>query len=373
MSIAQRRMNNIKQEGDVQNQEEQPLFFSVKHTVNIPDDLKKPTLLYLHEVPQWFEDRFRKFDDTIIRSFQSGVFSLKFFKYFSLMLTLLTTIELGTTTPLVLYVLGYDTQAYHALFLGFTVAFLSQIPKRFLWRYRPYVVQRARKVRKDKTSSFPSRAVTCAVVYAFFICQAASGQYVSAATIPSIMFAAVCSSFARINLGVHYPSDCLFGFLQGIVSCILGSLLALSFPEPLYYSSSTGDARHRITSWSGDYVNWKIIFVTLIIAEVVAVLSVLRPLRFWVKSHHVFGMLFPSACFHLAFVNPKWSPHEGALQSPVLAPPAAAFAVAGALAVYCTLVGYVVKGKGVLTCVFAITLLFGSVFVCVGSWRIHSQ
>ena len=70
---------------------------------------------------------------------------------------------------------------------------------------------RATRLREDKTSSFPSRAVTCAVVYGYFISCAISNNGTDAtalnvATASICTFLALSASFARIYFGVHYPS-----------------------------------------------------------------------------------------------------------------------------------------------------------------------
>eukprot|EP00769_Ergobibamus_cyprinoides_P002729 gnl/Ergobibamus_cyprinoides/3877.p1 GENE.gnl/Ergobibamus_cyprinoides/3877~~gnl/Ergobibamus_cyprinoides/3877.p1 ORF type:complete len:123 (+),score=20.99 gnl/Ergobibamus_cyprinoides/3877:317-685(+) len=74
--------------------------------------------------------------------------------------------------PVVLLFAGLDSLATPLIPLMFFAALVSQIPKRFVWRDRPFMAGRATQFRRDLTSSFPSRAVTCAVVYcrAAFIC-----------------------------------------------------------------------------------------------------------------------------------------------------------------------------------------------------------
>jgi hypothetical protein len=60
-------------------------------------------------------------------------------------------IETGIATPFVLYVLGFDGLATELSYLMLLLALFSQIPKRFLWRYRPYMVGRALKVISNNT------------------------------------------------------------------------------------------------------------------------------------------------------------------------------------------------------------------------------
>ena len=81
-------------------------------------------------------------------------------------------LQCGVVSPFILYIFGWDDVATELTYLILVTAFCSQIPKRFVWRYRPYVVGRADGRRLDRTSSFPSRAVTCGVVYAYAVCRA---------------------------------------------------------------------------------------------------------------------------------------------------------------------------------------------------------
>ena len=58
-----------------------------------------------------------------------------------------------------------------AFYMEVTMQFISPPnPESHLFRFRPYVVGRAEGRRKDATSSFPSRAVTCGVVYSYGLC-----------------------------------------------------------------------------------------------------------------------------------------------------------------------------------------------------------
>jgi hypothetical protein len=82
----------------------------------------------------------------------------------------------------------------------------------------PCVVALLNKACKAKTSSFPSRAVTCALVYSFafgFALYLKTGLWevewwILVFTIVSVPLA----SFARVYLGVHYPTDCLGAIIQ---------------------------------------------------------------------------------------------------------------------------------------------------------------
>jgi membrane-associated phospholipid phosphatase len=322
-------------------------------------------------VPPAIDCFFFQFDNTVIRACQSGIFSSRLVTYFSLFVTFLTTIELGTSAPLILYIFGLDRLAHRGVMIAFVLATVSQIPKRFLWRYRPYTVGRALQVRRDKTSSFPSRAVTCAVVYAYFMAYAFSGQLFSSATIPAILFSALCASFARVNLGVHYPSDCLFGVLQGVFTCLVGTGFSFAVPMPEYRPE--GPETPAISDWSSGGISWTVIVMFYFSGVAVALLSVVPPVRFWQKSHHVFGMLFPSLCFQLTFLYRDWALENSALREPAMPPPPFSYLVAIGLTAFCTIVGAKFKGKGIVSAVGAFSLLFWAVFLILSSWRLYTQ
>mmetsp|Transcript_12873 Transcript_12873/g.11000 ORF Transcript_12873/g.11000 Transcript_12873/m.11000 type:complete len:265 (+) Transcript_12873:67-861(+) len=193
--------------------------------------------------PEW-EYFLEKFDNYIIYIFQ--YFHLKrkdgnktlnkvlgsIFAGIAFIMTFLTQIENGPSLSIFFIVIGLDFLGEWLMTIGFVVALLAQFPKRFIFRYRPFMQGRALKLSHDKTSSFPSRAVVCSVVYAYaaVICY----DYYYAVEHPEgdkplgvagvatvIILSAFLSSFSRIHLGVHYPSDCVVGFFFGILICIV--------------------------------------------------------------------------------------------------------------------------------------------------------
>lgn len=134
------------------------------------------------------------------------------------------------------------------------LGFISQIPKKFIFRPRPWMVKRARPIRRDKTSSFPSRAVVCAVVFSWLIAQSlAREEAVSTPVNPIILWLAILivaalTAFARINVGAHYPSDTIFGFLLGCAILRVGLRV-----ESMW--SSACDAQHTYTPHNGNMLH----------------------------------------------------------------------------------------------------------------------
>jgi len=185
------------------------------------------------------------------------------------------------------------------------------------------MVWRAKKLRQSETattSSFPSRAVTCATVYAFFICYAYVYKVVhkdfgdgSEAfqwwMLVLLLLAVLLSSFARVNMGVHYPSDCVAGFIQGIIVCAIGTALWDSssracsscftkecYADPLSETAITKDHLMRL--------NWTVLVISFLVSLLITAISVMKPVDFWSKCDRIYGMLFPGLIFKMTFLCP---------------------------------------------------------------------
>eukprot|EP01132_Coremiostelium_polycephalum_P007866 gene7866-9683_t len=254
---------------------------------------KHPPKRFVYLFPVWLEEKLRGFDDPIIKLCQR--IQGKTVYYFSLFITSIVAIEIAIALPFLLFILGQDALATEFTYLGLLLALLSQVPKRFLWRFRPYMVQRARVVKKDQTSSFPSRAVTCSVVYSFAIVWAVSyykhrsdDSVVIEWWMPFLFIIMIAlSSFARVNLGVHYPSDCVGGVIQGVLVCLIGTGLRKA------------DILGCRSCW--DYS----CYASDVLCVVIPIVSVMKPVDFWSKCDRVYGMLFPAAVFQLLLLCPK--------------------------------------------------------------------
>lgn len=109
-------------------------------------------------------------DDTLIKCSQNFVKNKRCrnpFKLLAQFFTMTTIIEIGPIFPIVFYSLCLDDIAILSLAVILVIVIVSQIPKRFCWRYRPFFDYRAVRMKTNKTSSFPSRALVCAVAYSY--------------------------------------------------------------------------------------------------------------------------------------------------------------------------------------------------------------
>jgi len=289
-----------------------------------------PAAEFLYEFPSWLESGLSWFDDPLIDLCQKP--KGKFFIYFSKIVTFLVTIEFLLALPIVLFIIGFDVLAVKILYLAMVIVVLSQIPKRFLWRYRPFMAYRAIEYQRPKTSSFPSRAVACSVVYCYLIVYTV---LYFRKDIPSVdwwmyllfLVVPIVVSFARIHLGSHYPSDCVAGAVLGAIVCVIAKILCLadlkgcSCPNgnensQVCYSSSQPDAVHRILPETiVATINWYLVLGALGGQLLFSILMVIKPIKFWMKFGAVFGLLFPALTFRLVFICPTGA-FPSALEAP---------------------------------------------------------
>jgi len=327
--------------------------------------------------PVYIEKKLKWFDDPIISFCQR--FEGKWWRYFSLFCTGLVSIELGIASPLVLFILGYDGLATEFVYLALLTALISQIPKRFVWRFRPYMVNRAKMVKKDKTSSLPSRAVTCATVYSFAVIwgymyknMPDDGSIPFEWWMPLLfLFAILISSFARINLGAHYPSDCVAGIIQGTIVCLIGTAFwkgdtvgCSSCRDRRCYSQSPDST---LTLQSLDHINILMVLLVFGFSLLIPLVSVVKPIDFWSKCDRVYGMLFPGIAFQLLFLCPN-STNEGFSLSPPPRPEWYDFLFAIAVAAIATGIGARIQGRRPI---FVYLVLYSSLLFSLSLWRLN--
>jgi len=274
----------------------------------------RPELKYLADFPDWLDELFREFDDDVIKAFQKHtehpVYAVSWF------FSALTSIESALWMPFVLFSLGYDSAATVMTNVLLVLSLISQVPKRFLWRPRPWMLRRAKGVRKDPTSSFPSRGVTCAVVFPVMILFALEQELAREFSLLLYVFAVLLTvtftTFARINVGAHYPSDVLGGLVLGTVvltvsfmTLRLWSVLGC-MSSAVRYPVASGFQLRRETFWA--LVSAKQLLACTLISFMVALVSGISPIRFWLKNNYVYGLLLSSLTFRFVFVCPSCSP-----------------------------------------------------------------
>lgn len=239
-----------------------------------------------------------------------------------LAITTVTAIESGLPFPCALYALGYDTAAGLATSVLLVLAFASQIPKKFIFRARPWMSGRAIPYRKDRTSSFPSRAVVCAVVFSWVVAECIDRES-QAKWLPSavrwVLLAAIAAwaAFARICVGAHYFSDTVGGFILGVVVVRTGNALDAAWVRRGCATSAADIARVAVTLQPGVTANeGKEAIITsirgalskhlslrltgcVVLAYIFTVASIQG---FWVKCSYVYGLLMSAATFRHVYL-----------------------------------------------------------------------
>ena len=333
------------------------------------------------------DHKLRPFDDNIIALVQWPLNTYLRLPAlaFAMGFTALSAIEVGIVLPLALYLAGFDDIADQALMCVIVLAVMSQVPKRFMWRARPWMVRRALTVRRDKTSSFPSRAVTCAVVYTFIAGFALLNGYNIGIVIAITLVSALCTSIARIMLGAHFPSDCVVGLIQGAAATAIGygfyyALLAtvskcttdgqsVKIMNVSCYTPTDGGSVTPLTQSS--QVPWILVTVIFIISLLIQVAVSIAPLKFWTKSSYVFGVLTAAIAFRLSILGRPTYVHH------TLIPPAYPPSIFSILLAICLAFGltfiskYINKLKGIIS--FIISILISTViYAIMVTWRLHN-
>jgi len=295
--------------------------------------------------------------------------------------------QCGVVAPFILFVFGWDDVATEVTYLILVTAFCSQIPKRFVWRYRPYVVGRAEGRRKDKTSSFPSRAVTCGVVYAYAVCRGFAHRYHIEGLpwyVPLAMVVfGLMAGFSRIHLGVHYPSDAIIGGMLGGVYSLLGTTiykLVVSgcgscsqldkgcYGKPHIPGQENPSVGILSTSNVAD-VSFLVFCVGTTLACIIYVVCVDPPVSFWKKCDLVFGMLLACIVFQTTFLCPGVARPTKALPDP---PEVTGVHVlwAAILTSIIAVIGVKLKKPLKHAC---FGLVFGITFISLAVWRLWKQ
>lgn len=143
------------------------------------------------------------------------------------LVTMLGWMYIGLILSVLLFVYGYykdDLKARRAGFLLFVCLLITggciEVIKIVVGRPRPYVdVSSLIVLAHESNLSFPSGHTATATVIAYCL----SREYKHTAL---FMVMPLVVALSRLYLGVHYPSDVLFGFIFAlIISCVCYHLL----------------------------------------------------------------------------------------------------------------------------------------------------
>lgn len=276
---------------------------------------------------------FAALDDPVIQSVQ------RLWRWFPLrvavvLLTTSTAIETALPIPAILYALSLDSSAGLCTSMLIVLAFTTQLFKKFVSRKRPWMTGRAQPFRTDTTSSFPSRAVVCAVVFSWlaFACFVAENSSLSLSygTVWGIIFAfSVLSGFARVIVGAHYPSDALCGYLIGLLVLKYGFKLETCWSRLGSLSLSKRHVRFIVSSLylkfspfdlpdpflsDANLSNTSVIYSLAdlmsstpyfrLFGSVAAsyALTLASITGFWVKCSYVYGLLLSAATFRFVYL-----------------------------------------------------------------------
>eukprot|EP00178_Gracilaria_changii_P004829 TRINITY_DN17857_c0_g1_i1.p1 TRINITY_DN17857_c0_g1~~TRINITY_DN17857_c0_g1_i1.p1 ORF type:complete len:361 (-),score=46.88 TRINITY_DN17857_c0_g1_i1:167-1219(-) len=270
--------------------------------------------------PSLLERMFSAFDDRLVAVCQRRTDGLV--HLFSLGLTFFTSIEVSLVAPPTLYALGYDIAAGLCSSVLLVLGIISQVPKKFIYRPRPWMVGRALPIRQDRTSSFPSRAVVCAVVFSWLIAQSLQLEGLLVQPMSplnlwlAILGVASLTAFARINVGAHYPSDTILGFVLGVFVITCGNRLERRIWHtscPLSDAYATSHA-HALSDWSQvrAAMQRRSMTTMTLLAYSMTLVSIQG---FWVKCSYVYGLLMSCATFRATFLCAQRSTMTGPLVS----------------------------------------------------------
>ena len=272
----------------------------------------RPSHPYVYDFSDRLDDYLQQYDDALIALMQrnSGPYIYAVSVFFSS----LTAIEAAIWMPFVLFSLGYDRAGTITTMFLLTLALISQIPKRFLWRPRPWMIGRARGVRKDPTSSFPSRGVACAIVYPIMILlgieQEMGVQIPLWIYLASVLGIVISTFFARVYVGAHYPTDGFGGMLLGVFIVFLAVhsirlFNTLQCPtSSKMYPEDVGMMLSK-ENWDALYpLLRKPLWMCALASLALAVVSGSAPVHFWLKNNYVYGLLLSCLSTRYVFLCP---------------------------------------------------------------------
>lgn len=170
------------------------------------------------------------FDDAVTGFCQAGVVERnpRVFRFLGAFLSLCVSTECFVALPILLLSAGrkYDPRAARVIWLCYCTCTLAQLPKRFIWRSRPWMESRAIPLKENKSSSFPSRDNVHAVILLYILCIVYN--FTSWAAFAALSVASfIPIAMVRVILGAHYATDCLAGFLSAFVILVIGEAVSV--------------------------------------------------------------------------------------------------------------------------------------------------
>lgn len=256
--------------------------------------------------PTVLERAFAPLDDRVISFCQSRTDG--FIHFFSMALTFFTAIEVSLVAPPTLYALGYDAAAGLCSSVLLVLGVVSQVPKKFIYRPRPWMVGRALPIRQDMTSSFPSRAVVCSVVFSWLFAWSLQLEGLLTTPLPAfvlwlcVLCIGALAAFARINVGAHYPSDTALGFVLGCLVVNLGTRLEAWWRTTCPLQSLPATSEQVVLSGWWQVIRWTSYEKLIIFTLASYAMTLLSITGFWVKCSYVYGLLLSSAAFRATYV-----------------------------------------------------------------------
>lgn len=328
--------------------------------------------------PRVFERWFAPFDDAIVALCQRRTTGPVLF--FSTVFTFFTSIEVSLIAPPTLYALGYDRSAALCSSVLLVLGVVSQVPKKFIFRPRPWMVSRALPVRRDKTSSFPSRAVVCAVVFSWLIVQSAllEGFLITPPHTVLLWLAILCvaalTAFARINVGAHYPSDTVLGFLLGCFVIRIGSHLENLWPAVCSSSNAYQSSDHTSILPRSIYFSRLITSRPFIAVSVLSYLMTLISIQgFWVKCSYVYGLLMSSTAFRATYLCSASPTNIGRISQVLHHGPLSEHFKALVPFSLFLFFGMLTRGRKGPFRIVSFTLIYFGALIAILTWRLPSQ
>jgi len=137
---------------------------------------------------------------------------------------------------------------------------------------------------------------------------------------PVLMISAILiSSWARIYLGVHYPSDCVAGTIQGVIICVLGTgMWGTDFGgcTSCKWNSCYEQSPHTTIDSLGN-INYLVLCLASLICLLITCICMAQPVVFWrEKCDRVFGFLLGCIVFQISFLCKKLSLQHASLPPP---------------------------------------------------------